>query len=438
MGINKPNVRFIVHYDLPKNLESYYQEIGRAGRDGLRADCLLLFSYADIRKIKYFIDQKEEPERQMANLHLNALIRFAEAVECRRIPLLGHFGEDFPAGWCGMCDNCLATEQKQIDVTIPAQMFLSCVKRTGEIFGANHVADVLLGTKNEKVVKFSHQELSTYGIGKEYSKNQWLRLARQLIQKGFIIQDGQFGSLKLTQKAYDLFRNKETVLGIMGEPVPAARKGKRRDGETSGREHDPTLYELLRKVRKELADQARVPPYVIFSDKALLEMATYFPMTPHGFLKIHGVGSVKLEKYSEIFMQAIRRYCQEHQLSEHTKKAPGLSVSPVGLEQKPRHILVGEAYNAGQTVAGIAEAYKIQHSTVLNHLSKYLLEGLPLRSDEFLTMPSLPAGQQQQVLETFDRLGAERLKPIFDALDGAVDYDDLKILRLVYLCNCHK
>ena len=214
MGIDKPNVRFVVHFDLPKNIESYYQEIGRAGRDGLKSDCLLLFSYADVQKIKYFIDQKPPAEKRASNIHLSALLRYAESENCRRIPLLNYFGEKYAVDNCDMCDNCLSEEKELVDVTVEAQKFLSCVKRTGERFGSAHIIDVLRGSRAQKVLQFGHQKLSTYGIGKDYSKKQWQQLTRQFLHKGLMEQDMEFGSLKVTDRGWTVLRGQKTVLGI--------------------------------------------------------------------------------------------------------------------------------------------------------------------------------------------------------------------------------
>ena len=306
MGINKPNVRFVIHYDLPKNIDTYYQEIGRAGRDGLRADCLLLFSYGDIRKIRYFIDQKGGEEGRIAAIHLNALLQYAETDGCRRQPLLAYFGEEYAAETCAMCDNCLAGDRTRVDITIAAQKFLSCVKRTGERFGTNHIVDVLRGSQSQKVLKFKHERLSTYGIGREFSPKQWFHLSRQFLRQGLMTQDMKHGSLKLTQQAYDVFRGGETVWGIIEEEQVVYRK--RRVSEL---DYDGVLFEKLRKKRKELADRGNIPPYIVFSDRTLIEMATFCPRTRESMLIIHGVGPVKYNKYGAAFLQIIDGYCRD-------------------------------------------------------------------------------------------------------------------------------
>ena len=316
MGINKPNVRFVIHYDLPKSIEGYYQEIGRAGRDGLPAHCLLLFSYGDLQKLKYFIDQKEGQERQVAYQHLNALTRYAESQTCRRAPLLAYFGEEYEQENCGMCDNCLAGEKPQVDITIPVQKFLSCVKRTGERFGMVHVTDVLLGSENQKVLKFGHNELSTYGIGKDLTRNQWMHIARQLIQKGLLNQDEEHGSLMLSSQGYETLRNRVDITGTLEEPVV---REARTAGGLEGMVFDRDLFEILRAKRKALADEAGVPPYVIFSDRTLTDMAAYYPMSLDSMSKMHGVGSVKLERYGQMFLEMIQAYCTHRGLTEKVK-----------------------------------------------------------------------------------------------------------------------
>lgn len=430
MGINKPNIRFVIHYDLPKNIESYYQEIGRAGRDGLRAHCLLLFSYADIQKIRYFIDQKEGHERRLANTHLNALLQFAETSVCRRIPLLKYFGEDYSTKNCGMCDNCLAGDKDLVDITIPAQKFLSCVKRTDEIFGAAHIIDVLRGSESQKVLKFGHQNLSTYGIGRDYSKKQWFHLSRQFIQKELLTQDPKFGGLKLAPRASDVLQGRDKVLGRLEEE--RVDYIKRKEVE---QEYDRVLFEILRKKRKELADETNVPPYVIFPDKTLIEMATFFPQSKASLLAIHGVGSEKLKKYGGAFWLLIDRYCKEHQIEERPKRRWKTSARTAQTGQKPRHVQIGEAYAAGKSLTDIMRDFTIKQGTVLEHLYKYLREGHTLRSDALLQLTALAVDERMAVLAAFDRLGTEFLRPVFEALNSKVDYEELKILRLCYLCE---
>jgi ATP-dependent DNA helicase RecQ len=318
MGIDKPNVRFVMHYDLPKNIESYYQEIGRAGRDGLNSHCLLLFSYADVQKIKYFIDQKEPAVKRVANIHLSALLRFAESEVCRRIPLLNYFGENYQIEKCSTCDNCLAEDKELVDLTIPAQKFLSCVKRTGEKFGSGHLIDVLRASKAKKVLQFGHDKLSTYGIGADFSKKQWLQLSRQFLHKGLLAQDMEFGSLKLMDKGWDVLKGRNEVWGQLAQEHTVERlveKSQRSDNLNFNRQ----LFEILRKERKELADSSGVPPYVIFSDKTLVEMATYFPQSRDNLLDIHGVGAVKCDRYGAIFLEIIDLFCRQNDVEEVKK-----------------------------------------------------------------------------------------------------------------------
>jgi len=431
MGIDKSNIRFVLHYSLPKNIESYYQEIGRAGRDGMEAECVLLFSYADIRKIKYFVTQKEGMERRAADLQLSAMLRFAESEDCRRVPLLGYFGESFDRGKCDMCDNCLAGARPTTDMTVHAQKFLSCVKRTGERFGIAHIIDVLRGSKAAKVLKFGHERLSTYGIGKDLTKRQWQQVARQLLHKGLMIQDPEIGGLSLTAGSWDVFRGKTLVLGRLEESGPEkVGQGHAEGGDAT---YDREIFEALRRKRKELADAAGVPPYVIFSDKTLAEMAANLPRTPEEMLRIHGVGNAKLDRYGSTFLTVLEGHSRNRSGEEEPVVPSSGARQKRGSTREMREFLAGEAFNAGRTLEELAQGFGVKESTVLEYLYGYCLAGNPLRSEGLLPRISLDRHRLKEVMKAFGALGSHLLKPVFDALNGAVDYGDLKLLRLYYL-----
>jgi len=433
MGIDKPNVRFVLHYDLPKNIEGYYQEIGRAGRDGLKADCLLLFGYGDLIKIKHFIKDKSPDEQRTANLHLNAMLSYAEAETCRRKPLLTYFGEPNQRKECGVCDICTGEERESVDITIPAQKFLSCAKRTGELFGAQHVIDVLRGSKSKKIIKFNHNSLSTYGIGMELTKKQWFSLSRQMIHKGFVIQDMEFGSLKLTEKALKLFRNEISVSGFIDDHTAEPELPPVDITPESELQYSKELFELLRSERKSLADRSKIPPYAVFSDKSLIEMSYYLPGTEDNFLQISGVGSKKLETYGAIFTEIIKAFCLENNLSE-IPKIPSRKKKTVRKTKKgKRHIETGTLYNNGQTVRNICYEYNIKPETVYRHLFEFINDGYVLEKGHIVEMSSLDQEDIDSTLILFQKRGDKALKPIYNDLDGKISYSELRILQLYYI-----
>jgi ATP-dependent DNA helicase RecQ len=428
MGINKPNVRFVIHFDLPKNIESYYQEIGRAGRDGLNAHCLLLFSYGDISKIKYFISQKTEEEQRIAQIHLSHMIGYAETDFCRRLPLLGYFGETSAESSCGMCDNCLQPKKDLIDITIQAKHFLSCVKRTGQIFGINHIIDVLRGSHSDKILANNHQQLEMYGAGKDLSKNQWLHLGRQLIQQGLIMQDIQYGSLKITSKAYETFIAKKPVFGTITESVEILQKK-----PASPTRFDSVLFNQLRSLRKKIADAKRVPPYVIFSDKTLQEMASYYPQSMTSMKQISGIGKARAKMYGQVFMDKIIDYCQPLKLKDQMQHTSIPEEKPLKVK---RYMEVGQWYNQGKSIETMMQLYNVTKETIVNNLLKYLLEGHPLQQTTALCASSaLSLETQQKILDLFTSHGCHYLKPIHEKLGATVTYAELTLMKLIFLTN---
>ena len=424
MGIDKPDVRLIAHYHLPKTLEGYYQETGRAGRDGLPSECVLFFSPGDRQALAWFIEQiEDETERARAWAKLNQMVAYGELQTCRRVFLLDYFGETYDRPNCGGCDICLG-EREAFDATEIAQKILSAVIRTGERFGLTHVIQVLRGSRERRLLELGHDRLSVYGIARDYRKPELQEIAGLLEAAGLLRRRGdKFRIFLVTPAGRDFLRRRETLTLTRVKPAePDASEPQR------GIDHldfDRELFERLRDLRFRLAQARQVPPYVIFGDRSLQEMAYYLPQDHESFLRISGVGRVKLSEFADEFLDIIRGFAKSRGLPERPKPQRRA-------ERRRKTRRIGSTYREtldlftrGLSISEVSQKRGLATSTIVSHLDHLIAAGEAVPIERELPSPD----RVTRIADAFAQTESWNLTPVKDLLGDDYSYDELRLVR---------
>jgi len=426
MGIDKSNVRFVMHTGAPKSLEHYQQETGRAGRDGLESDCILLYGGNDFVIWRKMNKELEGTAARQSETNLELMERYCTSVRCRHRALVEHFGQTYEPPNCGACDVCLDQQETIQDALIVAQKILSCVIRVNENFGGDYVAQVLTGSRDQRILSNKHDQLSTYGLLQEHDKRTVREWIEQLCGQDLLVREGEYRILKVSPSGRQVLRGQATPRLLKpSDAKTAAAKPRAKRNFSEGM--DAGLFEALRKLRRELADERGVPPFVVFGDVTLQDLARRRPTSPEGFRQVHGVGDQKAQQYAAAFLQEIAQYCREHAVSmdvdvqDETAIAPPLdSLSSMSKSESKQR--AEELFRAGRSLAEVMQHTGRARSTVSEYLAAFLEDEGQLSPEPWVNDEQFAA-----VAAAVKCVGMDRLKPIFEHLESAVPYDEIRL-----------